>query len=308
MHLRLVSLLASATEMVDALGLTPYLVGRSHECDYPEAVRSLPVCTAPSFPIDGSSADIDREVKAKLQQALSLYEVFTPVLDELQPTHIITQTQCEVCAVSLADVEHALAGNVSSRPKTISLAPHGLPDIWDDFHRIADACGCRERGDAVIAAAQARMQEISSRAKSSHRRPRVACIEWLSPLMAAGNWVPELVELAHAANLFGEAGQHSPWLTSEALTAADPDVIIAMPCGFDLPRTAGEMHWLTDAPWWPKLRAVERGEVYLVDGNQYLNRPGPRVVESLLLLAEILHPDLFSPEHQGDGWTRWPSP
>jgi iron complex transport system substrate-binding protein len=146
------------------------------------------------------------------------------------------------------------------------------------------------------------MQTISDRASATDRHPRVACIEWHEPLMAAGNWVPELVEMAGALNLFGEAGKHSPWMTWRQLAEADPDVIITMPCGFDLARTGDEMYWLTDRPEWPKLRAVETGQVYLADGNRYFNRPGPRLVESLQILAEILHPEAFQPEHAGTAW------
>src|SRR5712691_9328592 len=191
---RIVSLIASATEIVDALGLGSYQVGRSHECDYPESVRLLPVCTEPAFPIDGSSSDIDRRVKERLANAVSVYEVFPEVLDRLQPSHIITQTQCRVCAVSLEDVERALAATVSSRPKVVPLEPNSLADIWTDIRRVASACGITEDGERLVASLRSRMDGISQRANTSSRRPRVACIEWHEPLMAAGNWVPELVE------------------------------------------------------------------------------------------------------------------
>jgi len=299
---RIVSLIASATEIVHALGLTHQQVGRSHECDYPDQVRHLPVCTRPSFPTEGNSAEIDRRVKNQVVNALSVYEVFEDVLDQLQPTHIVTQTQCRVCAVSLEDVERALTGWVSSRPKLVSLEPNALADIWRDIRSVAAACGVIDQGEQVVHALQTRMNEISGKAAQAARCPRVACIEWHEPLMAAGNWVPELVEMAAAANLFGEAGLHSPWMTWEKLQAADPDVIISMPCGFDLARTRQEMYWLTGRPEWPKLRAVQDGQVYLADGNQYMNRPGPRVVESLQILAEILHPELFQPKLRGSAW------
>lgn len=299
---RIVSLIASATEIVHALGLGEWQVGRSHECDYPPAVTSLPVCTRPSFPIDGSSAEIDRLVKEKLAGALSIYEVFVPVLEQLQPTHIITQTQCRVCAVSLEDVERALAGSLTTRPRVVPLEPNALADIWSDIRRVADACNVSAAGESLVSALCTKMHSIASRASSTERRPRVACIEWPEPLMAAGNWIPELVEIANAENLFGQAGIHSPWMSWEQLTAADPDVIVAMPCGYDLEKTQAEMHWLTSRPGWNQLGAVQHGEVYLVDGNQYMNRPGPRVVESLRILAEILHPETFEPTLQGTGW------
>ncbi len=303
--LRIVSLIASASEIVHALGLTPYQVGRSHECDYPPEILPLPICTKPSFPISGNSAEIDRLVKERIASALSVYEVFEDVLDTLQPTHIVTQTQCRVCAVSLEDVERALARSLTSRPKLVPLEPNSLEDIWSDIRRVADACGVAATGEEMVFGYQDRMRQISAEARRAPAKPRVACIEWHEPLMAAGNWVPELVEMAGAENLFGQSGLHSPWMTWDELIASDPDVIITMPCGFDLHRTSAEMYWLTDNPSWSKLRAVQQGEVYVTDGNQYMNRPGPRVVESLQILAEILHPDQFHPKLKNLGWQQW---
>src|SRR5579863_6724498 len=282
---RIVSLIASATEIVHALGLGEFQVGRSHECDYPASVANLPVCTRPAFPIDGDSAEIDRQVKDKLKAAASIYEVFGDVLERLQPTHIVTQTQCEVCAVSLRDVEKALCGGVSSGPALIALEPNALADIWADILRLAQGCGYGERGEALVAQLQRRMEAIAREAFSAASRPTVACIEWHEPLMAAGNWVPELIAMAGGENLFGAAGRHSPWMRWEELAAADPEIVVTTPCGFDIGRTRGEMHWLTARPGWNELRAVRESRVFLVDGNQYMNRPGPRVVESLRILA-----------------------
>jgi len=303
--LRIVSLIASASEIVASLGLSPYQVGRSHECDFPPEILALPICTSPAFPTDGSSAEIDRRVKERLATALSVYEVSRELLDALQPTHVITQTQCRVCAVSLEDVERALTGWVTSRPKLIALEPNALADIWSDIQRVAVACGVPDHGEQSVARLQVELRKISDRACAMLRRPRVACIEWHEPLMAAGNWVPELVEMAGAVNLFGQAGMHSPWMTWPQLVESDPDVIISMPCGFDLERTSAEMYWLTGRPEWPKLRAVQTGQVYLADGNQYFNRPGPRMVESLRILAEILRPEAFEPTLGGLAWRDW---
>src|ERR1700733_3926628 len=260
--LRIVSLIASASEIVASLDLSRYQVGRSHECDFPPEILALPICPSPAFPTEGSSAEIDQRVKQRVASALSVYEVSREILDALQPTHVITQTQCRVCAVSLEDVERALTGWVTSRPKLVALEPNALADIWSDIRRVADSCAVPERGAEVVARLQNEMQRISERACASGRRPRVACIEWHEPLMAAGNWVPELVEMAGAMNLFGEAGAHSPWMTWQQLVESVPDVIITMPCGFDLERTCTEMYWLTDRPEWPKLRAVKTGQVY----------------------------------------------
>jgi iron complex transport system substrate-binding protein len=295
---RIVSLISSATEIVHALGQFEFLVGCSHECDFPPEVRSLPVCTRPAIAVDGTSREIDELVKNRVRNALSVYEVFDDVLERLQPTHILTQTQCEVCAVSLADVERSVARRLASQPKIVSLTPNALADVWDDIRRVAESLGVSA---PVIGELQSRMRGLSERALAAPSRPRVACIEWLEPLMAAGNWTPELIAMAGGVNLFGEAGKHSPWMSWEQLAASRPDVILVAPCGFDLERTAKEMYWLTGRPEWPAFA----DRVFLADGNQYLNRPGPRVVESLQILAEILHPEEFEPELEGSGWRRF---
>jgi len=287
---RIVSLISSGTQIVHALGQFDNLVGRSHECDFPEAVADLPICTRPTIPVCGDSRQIDRLVKDRVRNALSVYEVFPDVLERLQPTHIVTQTQCEVCAVSLKDVEAALASGLSCAPQVVPLTPNSLADVWDDIRRVARALEIADRGEATIDGLKARMCAISRRALADPHRPTVACIEWLEPLMAAGNWVPELVEMAGGVNLFGEAGKHSPYMTWEQLVEADPEVIAIMPCGWDQARTGPEMHWLTSRPEWGRLRAVRNGRVHLTDGNRYFNRPGPRLVESLEILADILHP------------------
>jgi iron complex transport system substrate-binding protein len=286
---RIVSLIASATEIVDALGQLDHLVGRSHECDYPERVKALPVCTRPRIDIEASSQEIDRAVKERARTAVSIYDVFEDVIESLEPTHILTQVQCEVCAVSLRDVELALARGMKGQPRIVSLQPDSMAAIWEDVRRVAGALGIAERGEMLVGQLQARMAALADRATDPAARPRVACIEWMEPLMAAGNWTPELIEMAGGVNLFGEAGQHSPWMTWDALAAADPDVIVIAPCGFDLSRTEREIYWMTERPGWNNLRAVQTGRVYLADGNQYFNRPGPRVVETLQILVAMLH-------------------
>ncbi len=307
---RIVSLIASSTEIVCALGLEDQLVSRSHECDYPLSVLRLPICTAPKFSTEGTSGEIDQRVKGLLQQALSIYRVDADLLKRLRPTHIITQTQCEVCAVSLKEVEQALREWIrpgaaeETIPALIPLAPNALSDIWADIQRIADAMGVPERGRALVQQRQERMAAIAKKTESLAQRPRVAAIEWIDPLMAGGNWMPELIGMAGGSNLFGEAGKHSPWMTWEALIQADPDVIVILPCGFDIPRTRKELPTLAEHPAWPTLKAVRERKVYLLDGNQYFNRPGPRLAESLEILAEILHPDRFRFGHEGTGWMR----
>lgn len=305
---RVVSLIASSTEIVCALGFEGLLVGRSHECDYPESVKRLPACTGPKFVPDGTSYEIDQRVKAILQEGLSVYRVDGEKLRVLAPDVIITQDHCEVCAVSLRDVEAAVCDWLGSRPLVVSLRPDSLADVWAGIRRVAEALGAPERGHELVARLKARMAGVAERARVLPERPRVACIEWIEPLMACGNWMPELVAMAGGVNLFGEAGKHSPVMEWEELRAGDPDVIIVLPCGFDLERTRREMPGLAGRPGWSELPAVRAGRVYLADGNQYFNRPGPRLAESLEILAEILHPQAFRFGHEGTGWERWAHP
>jgi iron complex transport system substrate-binding protein len=301
---RIVSLIASATEIVCALGFEDQIVGRSHECDYPESVNRLPICTQPKFDPDGTSYEIDQRVKAIVQEGLSVYRVDGEKLRELEPDVIVTQSHCEVCAVSLRDVERAVCAWLRTCPQLVSLAPNALADVWTSIEQVALALKVPERGVEVIRLLQGRMGAIADRARGISNRPTVACIEWIDPLMAAGNWMPELIEMAGGLNLFGVAGAHSPWMTWPQLCAADPDILLFLPCGFDIARTRRDLPMLMSKPEWPRLRAVRTGRVFVADGNQYFNRPGPRLVESLEILAELQHPEMFALGHEGTGWQR----
>lgn len=278
---RVVSLLSSATEIVDALGGIDLLVGRSHECDYPDSALRLPVCTRPLIDVQADSRGIDEQVKNSARNALSIYEVFDDVLERLQPTHILTQVQCDVCAVSLRDVERSVASRLASAPKIVALNPVSLADIWDDFRRVGEGFGVD--AEPVICRLKNRMLPVRPGV-----RPSVACIEWIEPLMAAGNWTPELIDLAGGIDVFGRPGVHSPWITWEQLAERDPDVIIVAPCGFDLARTRNEMHWITDRPGFGRLKAVTTGRLFIADGNRYFNRPGPRVVETMRMIGQMI--------------------
>jgi iron complex transport system substrate-binding protein len=299
---RIVSLIASATEIVCALGLEDQLVGRSHECDFPPSVCHLPVCTAPKFDVHGSSREIDGRVKSVLQAATSVYRVDEDLLQRLRPDVVLTQSQCEVCAVSLSDVEAALGEWVGTRPLVLSLAPNRLADIWEDIRLVAEMLEVPATGEGLVGRLGERMWAVELDAVRLRQRPTMACLEWTDPLMAAGNWVPELVEMAGGTNLFGVAGAHSPWMTWEQLRDRDPEVIVSLPCGFDLAKTRTETIALQHHSEWSQLRAVRDGRVAVADGNQYFNRPGPRVVESLEILAEILHPHAFDFGHRGTAW------
>jgi len=301
---RIVTLLPSATEIVCALGFEDQLVGRSHECDYPPSVIRLPALTEAKFNPEGTSAEIDQRVKKIVADALSVYRVDAARLRELRPDVIVTQSQCEVCAVSERDVEAAVAEFLGARPRIVSLAPYGLDDVFTDMQRVADALDASPRGVELVAKLRSRLRAISGIQRNTAKRPSVAIIEWIDPLMAAGNWMPTLVEMAGGANLFGTAGEHSPWMKFEELAAKDPDIILVSPCGFDMDRAAKDLPVLTRHAEWQQLAAVRNRQVFVADGNQYFNRPGPRIAESLEILAEIVHPELFRFGHEGTGWRR----
>lgn len=308
---RIISLIASATEIVGALGFEQFLVGRSHECDYPPSIAQLPVCTRPRFDIAGSSREIDQRVKALrhkslLDDTLSVYEVFGEKIRQLQPTHIVTQTQCEVCAVSLKDVEQAVWDLAGSGVSIISLQPNALADVWEDICRVASGLGATDAGVRLVASLQRRLESIESRARPLKTRPSLAGIEWADPLMAFGNWTPQLVQMAGGRSLFGVAGRHSPPIRFDDLAAEDPDVILIAPCGFSIDRALQDLPVLQSHAGWSQLQAVRNGRVFVADGNQYFNRPGPRLVETLEILAEVLHPDVFGFGQEGKGWIRAP--
>lgn len=294
---RIASLLPSTTEIVCALGAGDQLVARSHECDHPPPVAALPACTAARFD-DGSSREIDDRVKQLVGNGLSVYDVDAEQLRSLAPTVVLTQDQCEACAASLSDVEQALGAWTGSKPALVSLSPATLGDVLGDVVRIGDAIGRGDRARTLVAEWTDRISEIGERT-GALPRPRVACLEWLDPLMTAGNWVPELVALAGGEPLLATAGAHSPWLAWEALCEADPDVVVAMPCGFDLERTRRELEGVRGQPGWNGIAAVREGRVHVTDGNGFFNRPGPRLLESIEILAEILHPGRFDFGHRG---------
>ncbi|MGB7442080.1 MAG: cobalamin-binding protein [Coleofasciculaceae cyanobacterium] len=301
-NLRIVTLLPSATEIVAALGLTEAIVGRSHECDYPPEIQDRPICTEAQIDSKLPSSQIDADVRQLVQQALSIYQVKTDVLEKLQPTHIITQDQCDVCAVNFNLVEKAVSELTHSHPQLISLQPKLLKEVWTDIERVATQLGVEAQ--PVLNRLQSRLESCRQKTRElpETSRPSVACIEWIDPLMATGNWNPELVEIAGGKSLFGILGEHSPYFTWEALIKADPEIIIIMPCGFDLERTRQESQQLIKRSEWSNLQAVKQGKVYITDGNAYFNRPGPRLVDSLEILAEIVHPELFDFGYKGTAW------
>ena len=291
MRLRIVSLLPSATEIACALGAGAHLVGVSHECDFPDAVRGLPVVTASRVGNDASSRDIDTAVRGLVEGALSIYSVDHEQLAALAPDLILTQDLCRVCAVSLDDVKSAvarLAGRADVR--IVSLQPTRLGDVLQDIETVAASFGRPERGREVRHELELRIAEISKRAHKARTRPRVASIEWLDPLMLGGTWMPELIELAGGEALAAAPGDPAPTLSLEAFAALAPEVVVVKPCGFDLERTLRERDLIESS-----VRRSVGAEVplYVTDGNAFFNRPGPRLVESLEILAACVHPELF---------------
>ena len=271
-RMRIVSLLASGTELVCALGAGDELVGRSHECDHPPWVTGLPALSRPTFDVTGSSADIDRRVREKLRAGEPLYP-HTP-------------------------------GCRPARQRAVALETGTLEGILRAFADVAAVLGRPEAGARLIAEARARMERWRA-ATAALRRPRVVCLEWVEPPFALGNWGPELIALAGGDNLLGAAGAHSTAIAWQAVRAAAPEVLVVAPCGFGLERTASEMPVLEAQPGWEALPAVRAGRVHIADGNLYFNRSGPGVFETIDILAEILHPDVFPPQHQGTAWRRW---
>ncbi len=293
--------------MLCALGLQDQLVGRSHECDFPHSISHLPVCTSPAISTQGTSREIHERVTHRVQDALSMYHVNSEVLKTLQPDCIVTQTQCDICAVSFTEVEQAVKEALNLQPTLISLQATSLEGVWQDLHRVAEGLNLSDEGDTLLKGYQTRISAIQTKAQTLSPRPTVACIEWMDPLMAAGNWVPELVDLAGGDSLFGKPGEHAPWITWDELSNLNPDIIVLMPCGFSMNRIEEEMSLLTNHTQWSSLHAVKKGRVFLTDGNQYFNRPGPRLLESLEILAEIFHPNDFHFGHQGHGWRPVPA-
>ena len=297
---RIASLLPSATEIVCALGLRDQLAGRSHECDFPSDVSSVPALTRPRVDLRGSSGDIDRDVRAILRDVLAVYEVDVDALREADPSVIVTQNLCDVCAVSLADVEQALS-EVASHAQIVSLSPTRLREVWDDILRVGSAMDLGNKALQVVADLEARIGRIASRAETARSRPSVLTIEWLDPVMIGGMWMPELVQLSGGDPLVTAPGDHAPTLDESALGQLAPDVVLIKPCGFDLARTRAEgasLCALLDRVGWT---AWKENRVFLADGNAFFNRPGPRLVESLEIMAACVHPDLFEDMAEAHG-------
>ncbi|RYE03290.1 MAG: cobalamin-binding protein [Sphingobacteriaceae bacterium] len=302
---RIISQLAAGTEIVCALGLEDQLVGRSHECDYPESILHLPVCSSAMLDPTANSLEIDKQVKGALTDALSFYQIDRELIRQLKPDVIITQTQCEVCAVSFSDVEKALENLLDYPVEIISLEPDNLNAIFTDIKTVSEVLGVPDRGADLLDRMHERLDLIKHKLKFITQKPTVACIEWIEPLMMAGNWTPEMVEIAGGESVLSISGKHSPVIDWMDLVQADPEILVVMPCGFDIKRTLKEMDTLLQNPYFKDLQAVKNNKLFVADGNQYFNRSGPRIVDSVEIMAEIINPKQFIFGYEGEGWIKF---
>lgn len=284
--MRVISLLASGTEIVCALGAGDSLVGRSHECDNPVWVRKLPACTRPAFDVNMSSGDIDAEVRRRLKLQEPLYHVDAELIRELRPDLLITQSHCEVCAVTPDDVERVGCGILSSQ--VLALSAGTVDGIFDGVRSIARALDRAPAGEELVARMRSRIRAVTD-AVQDKPAPTVVMLEWTDPIFSMGNWGPELVEAANGKVLLGEKGQFSRAIPWDDVRQADPDFLIIAPCGYDMDRTMRELPLLEGLPGWRQLKSVNAGRVAFADGNLYFNRSGTTIVETVEILAEILH-------------------
>lgn len=305
----IVSLIASATEITCALGLRDRMVGRSHECDYPADVETLPVLSAPKVDPTQKSGDIDKAVRDIVRDGLSVYRVRVDELERLSPGLILTQDHCEVCAVSLSDLEDALCRLTLEETSVCSLHPNNLQDVTRDFQHVADAAGVPTRGEQLVRHFESGLAGIAERTADVDARPTVALVEWLDPPMVAGGWMPELARIAGGEPVIVESPETFKTVTWGDIARADPDVVIVLPCGYQLEQSLTELDEDAASAGLRTVPAVRRGQCFVADGNAFFNRPGPRLLDSAAILAALLHPTRFAHERAryADAFVRWPS-
>lgn len=302
--MRIVSLLPSATEIVYELSLGDSLVGVSHDCDWPPEVLKKPKLSQAVVHSDMPSAEIDQIVRERLHSGLSVYHIDAELLQRLAPDIILTQELCEVCAPSFHDVREAVK-ILKSYPTIVSLEPHDLEDIFDNILTVGEVTGRSEQARQRVAKLRRRVEHIRTNTEKLSYRPRVCCIEWLEPLMVGGHWIPQMVEYAGGEDWLGEAGQPSHYVDWPELREYNPDIIVLMPCGFSIERTLQEINLLTGLEGWEELSAVKENQIFIVEASAYFNRPGPRIVTGLEILAEITHPELYSGLTPREAVLRW---
>jgi len=299
---KIVSLLPSCTEIICKLGFREHLVGISHECDYPNSISGLPVLTKARLSPEGTSIEINQSVTALLQSGLSVYDVDASLLKSLSPDIIVTQAQCEACAVSLDQVQDIVSNWTLNQTEIISLEPNTLNEVWLDFDIIAKTLDSSESYSILKSEINERFKLLKDKLHGTEQKPTVLCIEWIEPIMVAANWVPELVGFAGGRNVMSVSGTDSKFCSWDEIKKTNPDIIIMMPCGFGIKRTLEDLHFLQNIKGWEELKAVKENKVFVVDGNNYFNRPGPRLVDSAEILAEIIHPEIFERKYLEDAW------
>jgi iron complex transport system substrate-binding protein len=296
--MRICSLLPSATEVIASLGLSDELVGISHECDYPPSVRNVPIMVEPMIPLHGlASADIDRQVTRLVASGQRLYRLKDHLLRQAQPDLILSQNLCHVCAVTPDQLHDALS-SMPRQPTILTLNPSTIHDVIDDVVRIGSAANRSAEGHRLATHLRDRLEAVHARVQRIAHRPRVVCIEWLSPLYVSGHWVPEMVQLAGGQDVLAQPGSSSRVVTWDDLLAAAPDILIVMPCGFSIERTRTELFQMLQQPGHWHLSPELAEHTYLVDASSYFSRPGPRLIDGIELLAAILHPSDHAHIHE----------
>lgn len=284
---RIVTLLPSATEIICGLGLGDKLVGITHECDYPADITHLPRVTSSAIGKGLSSLDIDNQVRSHLEDNAALYSLDLPLLETLQPDLIVTQALCDVCAVSMSEVSIA-CDTLTSSPALLNLEPMSLGDVFDTILAVGDATGYRQNAYEYVAALKSRVAGVRERRQDTRHRPSVAFLEWIDPPFNAGHWTPELIEIAGGIDCLGEKHQPSRTISFDDIASADADVLVIAQCGFDLARSTQDLDILKRNLPWDDLKAVRNNRVHVVDGNAYFSRSGPRLVDSLLIMEQLL--------------------
>ena len=295
--MKIVSLIPSATEIVCSLGLINNLVGISHECDYPQGIEKLPKLTKSKVDVNETSYNINENIQSILEKGLSVYEVDSELLQKIDPDVIITQSHCSVCAVSIEDVKKCLDLWLKKKPILIDLKPNYFKDVINDILFVGEKLNAPNEASKVVEIINSEIDVIKKKLNSTNTK-KVLCIEWIEPLMIAGNWIPEILRISNAENVLIESGKNSKFVSTSELSSNKFDIVIFMPCGFDIRRTKLEIkksnlnfHSL-----------LKQKEVFVVDGNKFFNRPGPRLLESIKILCEIIHPDVFKPEPSLERW------
>ena len=295
--MKIVSLIPSATEIISALNLSDNLVGVSHECDYPKEVLKLPKLTTSKIKTEQSSLIIDHDIKKILEQSLSVYEVKSNLLKKLDPDVIITQSQCSVCAVSLKDVEECLSKFINKKPLLIDLKPNTFEEVLEDINLVGKKLNKKVESNFLVKNIKNEINKIKVKTSNSKIK-NVLCIEWIEPIMTAGNWIPQLVKFAGGKSILAKSGKNSNFIKHEHINFKEIDIVIFMPCGFDIKRSKKEI-LKANIDYSSNLKDKK---TYIVDGNKYFNRPGPDLLESTRILAEIIHPDIFPAKQNIERW------